>query len=73
MPTVPYSQMPRQGRGEPADVRLVAIIEGTGADLFTAAKAADQGAEPGLAPGHVRAVIRRTPGCQRGLYPILQA
>ena len=76
MPTRPYSQIAQRGYGEPAGVRLLAIIEGTGADLFTAAQAADQGAELGLTPGHIRTLLHELADggwvtrVKKGLYAI---
>lgn len=76
MPTGPYSRIPRRGYGEPAGVRLVAIIAGTGADLFTATQAVGQGAELGLTPGHIRTLLHElaTGGwitrVKKGLYAI---
>lgn len=49
---------PRQ-YGGPAGVRLVAALEGAGADPFSAARAVEQGAAAGLTPAHTMTLLHR--------------
>ncbi len=76
MATQPYEEIEARGYGEPVGIRLLAAMEGSGADLFTTSQAISEGARLGLTAGHATTIVHRLVAAgwitrvRKGLYAI---
>ncbi len=76
MATQPYEEAGTRGYGEPVGIRLLAAMEGAGADPFTTAQAISEGAGLGLRPGHAITILHRLVAAgwitrvKKGLYAV---
>ena len=76
MTTQPYEEPGTRGYGEPLGIRLLAAMEGAGADPFTTAQAISEGAGLGLTPGHALTILHRLAAAgwitrvKKGLYAV---
>lgn len=59
MPTQTHGQEPSRSYGEPAGVRLVAVLEGVGTEPFTVAQAVHEGAALGLSSRYAVDLLHR--------------